>query len=60
MGQYWTPPLGFRGSGLKLSSESPQLNHASLDFIWEIGERAARGEDVRGRVLGSMDEGDDT
>ena len=45
----------FRGSGFRLSPEGPQLNHASLDFIWEIGERAARGEDVRPRVFGSID-----
>jgi hypothetical protein len=49
----------FRGSGFRLSPEGPQLNSASLDFIWEIGERAARGEDVRPRVFGPMDASDD-
>jgi hypothetical protein len=50
----------FRGSGFRLSPEGPQLNNASLDFIWEIGERAARGEDVRPRVFGSIEASDDT
>ncbi len=49
----------FRASGFRQSPEGPQLSHASLDFIWEIGERAARGEDVRQRVFGSIDAPDD-
>jgi hypothetical protein len=28
----------------------PEL--AQLDYVWQLGEMAARGEDIRGRVLG--------
>jgi hypothetical protein len=45
--------LAFRRSGFRLSSESPLADRASLEFIWEIGERASRGEDVRVRVFGA-------
>ncbi len=43
---------GFRSSGFPISSECPQPDAAWLDFMWELGERAARGEDIRSRVFG--------
>jgi hypothetical protein len=44
--------LAFRSSGFAVAPEALQPDRAWLDFVWEIGELAARGEDVRGRVLG--------
>src|SRR4051794_4063763 len=45
------PALASRGSGFPFSSERVP-DRRWLEFVWEIGELAARGEDVRERVLG--------
>ena len=47
--------LGFRSSGFHVSSECPAPDGRWLEFVWELGERAARGEDIRPRVLGPID-----
>jgi hypothetical protein len=39
---------GFRGAS-ELGPPDPRL----LDFVWELGELAARGEDIRPRVFGA-------
>ena len=43
-----------RSSGLGFSTDIPPPDHRLLDFIWELGERAARGEDIRERVFGPI------
>jgi hypothetical protein len=43
-----------RTSGLVCSSEIPPPEPRVLAFIWEIGERAAAGQDVRERVFGPL------
>lgn len=44
----------FRASGFTVSSESPLPERGWLDFVWELGELAVRGEDIRGRVFDSQ------
>jgi hypothetical protein len=41
-----------RRSGFTACTELPPVDRGWLDFLWELGELAARGEDVRERVLG--------
>jgi hypothetical protein len=44
--------MAFRASGVgAVSSECP-LDVALLDFVFEVGELAARGGDVRARLFG--------
>jgi hypothetical protein len=40
-----------RTTGFRFSSEAPSPDRAFLDFLWEIGDIVARGEDVRGRIF---------
>ena len=42
-----------RSSGFSLSPECGPPDHACLEFIWQLGERAARGEDIRPHVFGT-------
>jgi len=43
-----------RGSGMTISSEvAPDPRW--LEFLWELGEIAARGGDIRARIFGSPD-----
>ena len=44
--------LCVRRSGLRISSESGPLDRRLIEFIWELGEYAARGADIRERVFG--------
>jgi hypothetical protein len=41
-----------RRSGFTACTELPPVDRGWLDFLWELGELAACGEDVRERVLG--------
>ena len=41
-----------RASGLTVSTEAA-ADHRWLEFLWELGEIAARGGDIRHRVFGS-------
>jgi hypothetical protein len=43
-----------RGGGLSFSTDLPPPDYRLLDFIWELGERVECGEDIRGRVFGSV------
>ena len=43
-----------RTCSLGFSSELPPPDARLLDFLWEVGERAARGEDVRELALGPV------
>ena len=42
----------FRTSGFSIAPECGPPDHACLEFIWQLGERAARGEDIRPHVFG--------
>jgi hypothetical protein len=42
----------FRTSGIRYSTELGPADRHWLEFFWELGERAARGEDIRERVFG--------
>jgi hypothetical protein len=42
---------GLRAGGLFVPAELGPPDRRWLDFLWEIGEISARGEDVRARVL---------
>ena len=39
---------------MTISSEAPPDPHW-LEFLWELGEIAARGGDIRERIFGSPD-----
>jgi hypothetical protein len=43
--------VAFRASGIRCSAEVPLPERALLDFLWELGELAARGEDIRARIF---------
>jgi hypothetical protein len=45
--------LSFRRTGFTFSSELGLPDRAWLEFVWELGEAAARGEDIRPRVFGT-------
>jgi hypothetical protein len=43
------------GAGFVYSSEVPPLDMWWYDFLYELGEMAGRGEDIRPRVFGAGD-----
>jgi hypothetical protein len=43
------------GAGFVYSSEVPPLDVRWYEFLYELGEMAARGEDIRPRVFGAGD-----
>jgi hypothetical protein len=49
--------LVVRSGGFRLSSETGHPDPRAMDFLWEIGELAARGGDIRARVFGVRDPG---
>jgi hypothetical protein len=48
--------LAVRTSGLRFPAELGPPDARVLEFLWELGELAARGEDIRGRVFGAPPE----
>jgi hypothetical protein len=42
----------FRSTGFKIPAELGPTDHRWLEFLWEVGDLAARGDDIRGRVFG--------
>jgi hypothetical protein len=44
--------LGLRRQGLRFTGEAGRPDPRVLSFLWEIGELAAAGRDIRPRVLG--------
>jgi hypothetical protein len=46
--------LGARSSGFHHPSELGPPDHQLHEFIWELGELAAAGEDLRPRVFGTI------
>jgi hypothetical protein len=47
-----------RTSGLRFSIELGPLDRRLMEFIWELGECAASGADLRERVFGSPTDAD--
>jgi hypothetical protein len=45
--------LALHRGGLRVTGETGRPDPRVADFLWEIGEIAARGGDIRGRVLGA-------
>jgi hypothetical protein len=43
----------YRSSGFTVAPELGPPNRRCFDYVWELGERAARGEDIRARVFGA-------
>jgi hypothetical protein len=46
--------LSVRTSGFSFSTDLPPPDYRLFDFIWELGDRVARGEDIRERVFGPL------
>jgi hypothetical protein len=44
--------MSVRSSGFRLATELGPPDRNVLGFLWELGEIAARGEDIRNRVFG--------
>jgi hypothetical protein len=43
-----------RASGFRISTDLGPCDHRWLEFLWELGEVAARGECIRPRVFGEF------
>jgi hypothetical protein len=43
--------MAVRGGGVRWASELGPPDRRLLDYVWELGERAARGEDIRQQIL---------
>jgi hypothetical protein len=50
--------LSLRRSGLRFSRELGPPDRATLEYLWQLGELADRGEDIRGFVLGPPPQGE--
>jgi hypothetical protein len=46
--------LGARSTGFRQPAELGPPDHALHEFIWELGELAAAGHDLRPRVFGAV------
>ena len=46
--------LYLRRAGYPVSTELPPPDYRLLEFLWELGERAACGDDIRAHVFGSI------
>jgi hypothetical protein len=46
--------LFVRTAGFAFSTDLPPPDYRLLDFLWELGERVACGEDIRERVFGPI------
>ena len=43
--------LAMRSSGIAVARDAGPVDVAALSFLFELGERAARGEDIRERLF---------
>jgi hypothetical protein len=43
--------MSFRSGGFRLSAEVPGVDLRWIEFLYELGAIAARGEDIRARVF---------
>jgi hypothetical protein len=43
--------MAFRASGFRPSLELPPPDLAAMDFLYQLGEIAAAGDDIRGRLF---------
>lgn len=50
--------LAVRSPGFRIPSELGPPDPRMLNYLWDIAERAARGESIRHRVIGLADEPD--
>jgi hypothetical protein len=48
-----TVALAVRRGGMRAAPELGGPDHRLLEFVWQLGEVAARGEDIRAHVLGT-------
>lgn len=48
-----TLALGIRTGGLRPAPDMGQPDFRLLEFVWVLGELAARGDDIRAHVLGA-------
>jgi hypothetical protein len=44
--------MAFRATGIRASSELGPPDLATMDFLYELGEIAAAGGDIRSRLFG--------
>jgi hypothetical protein len=44
--------MAFRSSGFQVSAELGAPDLATMDFVYELGEIAAAGGDIRSRLFG--------
>lgn len=44
--------LAFRGGSYRVTAEGGRPDHRVMDFLWEVGEIAIHGGDIRERVFG--------
>ena len=52
VGRVLTLVMAFRSSGIgPISSEGPRPDRAMLEFLYELGELAAAGGDIRARLF---------
>ena len=49
-----TLALCARSSGFRTPPDLGPSDRRMLEFVWELGELAARGEDIRERVFGAL------
>ena len=47
-----TYAMAFRSSGVRVSSELGPVDLAAVDFLYQLGELAAAGGDIRRRLFG--------
>lgn len=45
--------MAMRSSGFRLPSEAGRPDPRVLELLWELGELATQGQDIRDRVLGT-------
>jgi hypothetical protein len=52
--------LGVRSSGFRLPSDAGRPDPRVLELLWDLGEMAAHGQDIRERIFGRAEAPDST